>query len=192
MAATHSNMLELGTPAPEFDLYSPRRDRRYSLDDFRGNPLLVIFMCNHCPYVQHILKGLSEFGKDYMPQGLEIVAINSNDIETYPSDGPNQMIELSNYYELDFPYLFDESQQVAKNYKAACTPEFYLFDKQLKLMYRGEFDGSRPRNEVPVTGDSLRRATDAVLAGREPDRDQVASLGCSIKWRAGEEPDYAS
>ena len=190
MAATTSTMLELGTPAPEFNLHAPMQDRNFSLDDFRGDPLLVIFMCNHCPYVQHILKGLAAFEQDFVPRGLQIVAINSNDIEAYPSDGPKNMIELAKYYQLEFPYLLDETQQVARDYKAACTPDFFLFNQEAILDYRGEFDGSRPRNDVPVSGDSLRRATEAVLAGVEPDRDQTPSLGCSIKWRVGEEPDY--
>lgn len=191
MAATQSNMLELGTPAPQFDLFSPADNRRYSLDDFRGSPLLVMFICNHCPYVQHILKGLAEFGRDYIPLGLKIVAITSNDVEVYPSDDPAHMIEIVKYYQLDFPYLYDQTQQVARDYKAACTPDFFLFNDQESLVYRGEFDGARPRNDIPVSGDSLRHACDAVLAGKEPDRDQNASLGCSIKWRPGQEPDYA-
>lgn len=176
-------MLELGTPSPDFRLLDPARGRHYQLDDFASNPLLVIFMCNHCPFVIHILKGLVEFAIQYQPRGLHIVAINSNDPEQYPADSPEKMIELVNFYRLPFAYLFDETQGVAKAFNAACTPDFFLFDNDRKLAYRGQFDGSRPRNDVPVSGADLRRATDQILQGQAPDQEQLPSLGCNIKWR---------
>jgi len=192
MVATNSTMLELGTHLPDFDLYSPLQDRNYSFDDFRGSPLLVIFMCNHCPYVKYILDGLSKFARTYTPKGIQIVAINPNDIDSYPADGPEQMIKVSQHYDLNFPYLIDHTQNVAKDFKAVCTPEFFLFGKNEKLVYRGQFDSSRPRNDIAVTGEDVGNACDRLLAGMEPDRDQIPSIGCSIKWRPGATPKYAA
>ncbi len=191
MAKTPSTMLELGTPAPEFNLPSPVDGKHYSLDDFRGHPLLVVFSCNHCPYVLHILNEFVAYTNDYIPKGLSVVMINSNDVENYTDDSPEKMAELANKHKFVFPYLYDESQKVASEYQAACTPDFFLFDKEAILVYRGQFDGARIRNDVPVTGNDLRGATDAVLAGKEPVRDQLASLGCNIKWKQGNEPDYS-
>ncbi len=188
MVAVNSTMLELGTPVPCFDLVSPAHERKFSYDDFRGKPLLVIFMCNHCPYVKHLLDGLSDYAREYSLLGMGIIAINSNDVEKYPADGPERMLELCRYYDLHFPYVLDSSQEVAKAFKAICTPEFFLFGSDEKLVYRGQFDDSRPRNDIPVSGKDLRAASDLLLAGGSPDLDQKPSIGCSIKWRPGQAP----
>jgi thiol-disulfide isomerase/thioredoxin len=191
MARTPSTMLELGTPAPDFRLPDPS-GRFFARDDFaRNEPLLVMFLCNHCPYVKHIREGLARFGHDYADRGLGMVAINANDVGAYPDDRPEKMAEEARDAGYAFPYLYDESQAVAKAYHAACTPDFFLFDRDRKLVYRGQFDGSRPANDVPVTGRDLRAAVDAVLAGEAPSGDQRPSLGCNIKWRSGNEPAYA-
>lgn len=192
MAQTPSTMLDLGTPAPDFRL--PGVDgRSVSRDDFKSSAaLLVMFVCNHCPYVKHIQKGLVQFAKDYQPKGLAIVAISSNDVANYPDDSPEKMKEEARNAGYTFPYLYDESQAVAKAYRAACTPDFFLFDKNRKLAYRGQFDGARPKNTEPVTGKDMRAAVDAILAGRNPTTDQMPSIGCNIKWKAGNEPDYFS
>ncbi len=190
MARTPSTMLELGTPAPHFALPEPLTGKTVSLDDFRGKPLLVVFMCNHCPYVLHILDGLLDFAREYIPKGLQMVAINANDVANYPDDSPEKMVEMARAKDFPFPYLFDESQEIAKTYRAACTPDFFLFDADGKLVYRGQFDDARPRNDAPVTGADLRAAADAVLRGEKPAEDQKPSLGCNIKWKAGNEPDY--
>lgn len=191
MAAVHSTMLELGTPVPYFNLFSPAQQRHFSYDDFRGRPLLVIFMCNHCPYVIHILDGVSEYAREFSLLGLGIIAINSNDVENYPADGPDKMLELSRYYDLSFPYLLDSTQEVAKAFKAVCTPEFFLFGGDEKLVYRGQFDDSRPRNDIAVNGNDLRQASRLLLDGGTPDAEQKPSIGCSIKWRPGQQPSYA-
>jgi len=184
-------MLPLGTPAPDFRLPDPA-GRWVARDDFAGAPaLLVAFLCNHCPYVKHVQAGFAAFAKEYAARGLAIVAINSNDATEYPEDAPARMAEESARAHYVFPYLVDETQAVAKAYHAACTPDLFLFDAQRRLAYRGQFDDSRPGNQVRVTGRDLRAAADAVLAGRAPAADQKASIGCSIKWRPGEEPDYA-
>jgi thiol-disulfide isomerase/thioredoxin len=191
MARTPSTMLELGTPAPDFRLPDPS-GRVFARDDFSPDePLLVMFLCNHCPYVKHIRDGLARFGRDYAGRGLGMVAINSNDVSAYPDDRPEKMAEEARDAGWVFPYLYDESQAVAKAYHAACTPDFFLFDRGRKLVYRGQFDGSRPANDVPVTGRDLRAAADAVLAGRGVAPEQRPSLGCNIKWRPGNEPAYA-
>lgn len=192
MAQTPSTMLELGTPAPDFRL--PDVDgKSVSRDDFKSSTaLLVMFVCNHCPYVKHIQKGLVQLAKDYQPKGLAIVAISSNDVANYPDDSPQKMKEEARNASYTFPYLYDESQAVAKAYRAACTPDFFLFDKNRKLAYRGQFDGARPKNTEPVTGKDMRAAVDAVLAGRSPTADQMPSIGCNIKWKAGNEPNYFS
>jgi peroxiredoxin len=184
-------MLALGTAAPDFRLPDPS-GRIVSRDDFREAPaLLVMFLCNHCPYVKHIRDGLSHFARDAQGRGLAIVAINSNDVRSYPDDRPEKMAEEARAAGYVFPYLFDETQAVAKAYQAACTPDFFLFDRSRQLVYRGQFDASRPGNEVPVTGEDLRAAVDALLAGREVEAEQRPSLGCNIKWKAGNEPAYA-
>ncbi len=151
----------------------------------------MAFICNHCPFVKHIREGLAEFGRDYLKRGLGVVAINSNDIDRYPADSPEMMAREVEEAGYPFPYLYDEPQQVAAAYRAACTPDFFLFDEDGKLVYRGQFDGSRPGNDVPVTGEDLRAAADAVLEGRPVSEDQTPSLGCNIKWKPGNTPAYA-
>lgn len=191
MAQTASTMLPLGTPAPAFELPDPATGETVSLDRFRDAPaLLVIFMCNHCPFVKHIRQGLLQFAREYQERGLAIVAISANDVANHPDDSPAKMAEEARTFGYPFPYLYDESQSVAKAYRAACTPDFFLFDADRKLVYRGQFDGSRPGNNIPVTGADLRAAADAVLAGQSPSPEQKPSLGCNIKWKAGNEPDY--
>lgn len=192
MARTPSTMLALGTTAPDFRLPDPSSGRMVSRDDLRDAPaLLVMFLCNHCPYVKHIREGLARFAREYRDRGLAMVAINANDVVSYPEDRPERMAEEARAAGYVFPYLFDETQAVAKAYQAACTPDFFLFDRDRKLVYRGQFDGSRPGNDVPVTGADLRAAVDALLAGRPISADQRPSLGCNIKWRAGNAPAYA-
>lgn len=184
-------MLELGTPAPEFSLPDARSGETVSLADLAGErALLVMFICNHCPFVQHVRHELAAIGRDYAGAGLAIVAINSNDARSHPEDAPPHMKAEAERQGYVFPYLFDESQSVARAFRAACTPDFYLFDAERRLVYRGQLDGSRPGNEVPVTGSDLRAAIDAVLDGRAPPVDQKPSLGCNIKWRPGNAPQY--
>ncbi|GBE10614.1 thiol-disulfide oxidoreductase [bacterium BMS3Bbin12] len=191
MTRTASTMLELGTPAPDFRLPEPVTDREVSLDDFRDAPaLLVTFICNHCPYVRHIRRRLAELVRDYQGKGLAAVGINSNDVAHYPDDAPEKMIEEVRNIGYTFPYLYDETQEVAKAYRAACTPDFFLFDRNRRLVYRGQFDDARPGNDAPVTGRDLAAAIDAVLAGRAVPTDQKPSLGCNIKWKPGNEPDF--
>jgi peroxiredoxin len=183
-------MLPLGTFAPDFRL-PDTNDRMVSLSEFRGAPAtLVLFICNHCPYVKHIRGELARIGREYQDRGVAIVAISSNDSQKYPADGPEKMKEEAQQGGYTFPYLFDESQAVAKAYRAACTPDIYLFDREMKLVYRGQLDGSRPKNNVPVTGGDLRAALDAVLLGKAVSAEQVPSMGCNIKWKPGNEPDY--
>jgi len=186
-------MLPLGTRAPAFRL-PDFQGRSHALEDFAGSPaLLVVFTCNHCPFVKHIRTEFARFAGEYGPRGLAIVAINSNDLDAYPQDGPAAMRQEAEEFGYDFPYLLDETQQVAKAYHAACTPDFFLFDGdgQRRLCYRGQFDDSRPGSDRPVTGADLRAAVDAVLAGREVDPEQMPSLGCNIKWKPGGAPDYS-
>lgn len=187
MALTPSSMLPLGTPLPSFRLPDPS-GRIYASADFAGAPLLVMVLCNHCPYVKHVAAGVAEFAREYGAKGLAMVAINPNDAEAYPDDAPPRMAEEAKRRGYVFPYLCDESQAVAKALAAACTPEFYLFDREGRLAYRGRFDGSTPGNDVPVTGGELRAACDAVLAGRPAPTEQRPSVGCSIKWKAGNAP----
>jgi len=190
MVLTASTMLPLGTKAPDFSL--PGVDgRTVSLKDFSGKPaLLVIFMCNHCPYVKHVADGLAKLARDYQAQGVGVVGINSNNVAGYPADSPELMAVESKERGYTFPYLYDETQDVAKAYHAACTPDFYVFDKDQKLVYRGQMDTSRPDSGVPVTGQDLRAALDAVLAGKPVSPQQRGSIGCNIKWKPGGEPDY--
>lgn len=190
MALTPSTMLPLGTVAPDFELPDTNGEL-VSLADFKGAPALMVwFICNHCPYVKHIRSGLAQFARDYASKHVAIVAINSNDVANYPEDSPAKMKEEIKAAGYSFPYLYDETQDVAKAYHAACTPDIYLFDKGQKLIYRGQFDDSRPGNGAPVTGRDLRAALDAVLAGRPVSFAQKPSMGCNIKWKSGNEPDY--
>lgn len=190
MAKTLSTMLPLGTAAPAFRLPDPQA-RMVSLDDFRdARALLVVFMCNHCPYVKHLRAALAALARDYRDQGLAMVGINANDAEHYPDDSPAKMAEEIVAAGYVFPYLYDADQAVAKAYRAACTPDFFLFDQRRTLVYRGQFDDSRPGSTAAVTGRDLRAAVDAVLAGQPVSADQKPSLGCNIKWKPGNEPDY--
>jgi len=192
MARTESTMLELGTPAPDFSLPAPASGNTFSLANFTCNEaLLVTFMCNHCPYVLHMHKELNDLIREYQPKGLAAVAINANDVTNYPDDSPEKMIELGKEMDYCFPYLFDEDQSVAKAYKAACTPDFFLFDSDMKLAYRGQFDASRPGNDEPVSGSDMRAAFEAVLSGSSiPEDQQRPSMGCNIKWKDGNAPEY--
>lgn len=189
MAKT-SQMIELGRMAPQFELPDVLTGKRAILDNFAGQKaLLVMFICKHCPYVQHVKPALISLGRDYAGRSLGIVSISSNDARQYPEDAPERLAELAR--ELPFPLLYDETQEVAKAYRAACTPDFFLFDEKRQLVYRGQLDDSRPGNTQPLTGRDLRTAIDAVLSGKQVNPDQRASVGCSIKWKAGNEPDFA-
>jgi peroxiredoxin len=192
MTATPSTMLALGTPLPAFRL--PDLDGRLvSPDDFRDAPaLLIAFICQHCPFVRHIRHEFARVTREYQARSLAVIAINSNDVEEFPQDGPEGMRQESREAGYRFPYLFDESQEVAKAFRAACTPDLCLFDAARRLVYRGQFDGSRPRNTVTVTGNDLRAACDAVLEGRPLPVVQTPSIGCNIKWKPGNEPHYRS
>jgi peroxiredoxin len=183
-------MLDLGTPAPAFRLPDPA-GRVHGLEELDASPaLLVAFICNHCPYVRHIRSAFAAFAREYQPRGLAVVAISANDVTSHPDDSPAKMAEEVRTVGYTFPYLYDESQAVAKAYRAACTPDFFLFNRERKLVYRGQFDDSRPSNDVPVTGRDLRAAVDDLLAGRPISPEQKPSIGCNIKWRPGNEPDY--
>ena len=190
MVAVNSTMLPLGTPAPDFRLPDPS-GKTFSLSDFKNAPaLLVAFICNHCPYVKHIRGGLAQLARDYEPRGVAVVGISSNDVANYPADSPARMAEEAKAAGYLFPYLYDETQAVAKAYHAACTPDFYLFDKAQRLVYRGQLDDSRPGSNIPVTGRDLRAAIDAVLCGKAVGANQKPSIGCNIKWKPGNQPDY--
>jgi peroxiredoxin len=185
MARTESTMLALGTPAPDFQLPDVTTGKTVSLADFRDKKAaLVMFICRHCPYVKHVQDELSRLGKDYAGKDAGIVAISSNDAGAYPDDRPESLREMSAEVGFVFPYVYDESQETARAYSAACTPDFFLFDAQRRLVYRGQLDDSRPGNGKPVTGRDLRAAIDAVLAGRPVDQTQMPSIGCNIKWRS--------
>lgn len=191
MAVT-STMLPLGTKAPLFSLSDVVSGKTVSLEDFADKEgLLVIFMCRHCPYVQHVKDEIAKIGNEYSKKGVGVVAISANDIASYPDDAPDKLKEMAEELHFDFPYLYDESQEVAKVYTAACTPDFFLFDRDRKLVYRGQLDDSRPGNEFPVTGNDMREALDATLSGQKPSDIQKPSMGCSIKWKEGNEPGYA-
>ena len=191
MALRESRMLSLGTMAPAFEL-PDAQGRIHKLGDTAGAPaLLVAFLCNHCPYVKHIFGGFAQFARDYTDKGLAIVAISANDTSAFPEDAPAAMAQVARHHDFTFPYLYDETQDVALAYQAICTPDFFLFDRDRRLAYRGQFDDSRPGSDVPVTGASLRAAADAVLAGRKVDDPQLPSVGCSIKWKKDRQPDWA-
>jgi peroxiredoxin len=189
MVATPSTMLALGTSAPDFQLPDPS-GRVVSRDDFADQPaLLVMFLCNHCPYVKHVVREIVRIGAEYQARGVGVVAISSNDVKQHPEDSPGAMARFAAEHGFSFPYLYDESQEVARAYEAACTPDFFLFDADRKLVYRGQMDGARPANDVPVDGRDLRAALDALLSGAPVSELQHASLGCNIKWKAGSAPD---
>jgi peroxiredoxin len=185
-------MLPLGTPAAPFALPDTVTGRTVALEDFASSPaLLVAFICNHCPFVKHILDGFVACARDFGARGVAVVAISPNDVLSHPDDAPAEMARVAALKGFSFPYLYDESQQVAKAYQAICTPDFFLFDRNRRLAYRGQLDASRPGNNIPVTGADLRAACEALLEGKAPTREQIPSVGCSIKWKAGEEPDWA-
>lgn len=191
MTVTASQMLSLGISAPDINL-PDTQGNMVTLADFKDKPaLLVIFMCNHCPFVKHVLKVMVELIKEYQAKNVAVVGINSNDVENFPEDSPETMAKVAKNAGFTFPYLYDETQQVAKAYNAACTPDFFLFDEQRKLVYRGQMDDSRPDSGIAVTGSDLRAALDAVLAGEKVDQNQKPSIGCNIKWKSGNEPEYA-
>ena len=190
MVATPSTMLPLGTPAPDFRLPDPA-GRLHALVDFAdADVIVVMFLSNHCPYVQHIRSALAGVIAEYQAKGVGAAGIMSNDIVNYPDDAPERMADEVRRVGYTFPYLYDETQEVAQAYRAACTPDFFVFDRERKLVYRGQFDGSRPSNDVPVTGRDLRAALDAALSGKPAPEPQHPSMGCNIKWRAGNEPGY--
>ena len=190
MVQTLSTMLALGTSAPQFSLPDPD-GKIVSLSDFDGAPaLVVVFMCNHCPFVKHIAPGLADLAREYQDKGVAVVGVNPNDVANYPDDSPQKMAEASKEYGYTFPYLLDESQAVAKAYRAACTPDFFVFDGDHQLVYRGQMDDSRPSLDLSVTGADLRAALNAVLDGRSVAAEQKPSIGCNIKWKPGNEPEY--
>ena len=191
MALTPSTMLALGTQAPDFQLPDVVTGKKVALKDFAGKKgLLVMFICRHCPYVQHVKDGLAGLGRDYAGKELGLAAISSNDAANYPDDSPASLKEFAAEMKFNFPLLHDETQRTAHAYSAACTPDFFLFDPKRRLVYRGQMDDSRPGNGKPVTGKDLRAAIEAVLAGNPVPADQKASIGCNIKWKKGNEPDY--
>lgn len=183
MAKTASNMLALGTPAPDFNLLEPATGKRHSLAEIKSDKATVVmFISNHCPFVKHIAGELAQLARDYQGRAA-FIAINSNDVSKYPEDSPEAMVREVELRGYNFPYLFDETQEVARDYEAACTPDFYLFDGALKLFYRGQLDDSRPDNGIPVTGGDLRAALDMLLTGRQISPNQKPSMGCDIKWK---------
>ena len=185
-------MRPLGTPAPDFTLPDVRTGHRVSLSDFRDKQaLLIIFLCRHCPFVKHIQHELAHLGNEYLGQGVGVVAISANDADKYPEDAPDKLREMAGELGFQFPLLYDEDQQTAKAYTAACTPDFFVFDQERRLVYRGQFDGSRPSNDIPVTGNELRKALNSVLASEPIEDEQKPSIGCNIKWKPGNEPAYA-
>jgi thiol-disulfide isomerase/thioredoxin len=184
MAMTPSTMLPLGTPAPDFILPDVVSEKTLGLKQLKSDKAtLIMFICNHCPFVKHLQQELVKLAKAYQPKGIAFIAINSNDIDNYPEDAPDKMREVAAKEGYSFPYLFDDTQQVAKAYKAACTPDFYIFDKDLKCVYRGQLDDSRPGNNLPITGKDLRAALDNVLANQPVNPQQKPSMGCNIKWK---------
>ena len=191
MVKTASTMLPLGTAAPEFQLPDVVSGKTISLDTFTGSQaLLVMFICQHCPFVKHIKSELAKIGQDYSQQPLGIVAISANDVANYPDDSPEKLKQMAEKFSFNFPVCYDESQEVSKAYTAACTPDFFLFDRDNKLAYRGQLDDSRPSTDIPVTGKDLRSAIDAVLQDKKIEVEQKPSIGCNIKWKPGNEPEY--
>ena len=190
MVQTPSTMSPLGIKAPDFCLPEPLTGNQIALSAFVGNPLLVVFSCNHCPYVLHILESFTGFANRISQNGMGVVMISANDIDGYPADSPQKMAELAQQYGFQFPYLYDESQQVAQAYTAACTPDFFLFDANHELVYRGQYDASRPGNNQTVDGKALQQAAESVLNGAEIQTEQIPSVGCNIKWKSGNEPAY--
>ena len=184
MAQTPSNMLPLGTKAPNFSLPATNFSETFSFEAIKGEKgTLVLFICNHCPFVLHVIDEIVMIANDYRVQGIGIVAISSNDVVKYPQDAPDKMADFTLENKIDFPYLYDETQEVAKAYDAACTPDFYLFDAQDKLVYRGQLDDSRPGNGIPISGSDLRNAIDAIVYNRKMNPEQKPSIGCNIKWK---------
>lgn len=184
MALTPSNMLPLGTKAPDFNLVDTKDNQKKSLNQLKGiNGTLVMFICNHCPFVIHVNEELVKLANDYKPKGINCIAISSNDVDNYPQDGPEKMKTHAEENHYPFPYLYDETQAIAKAYDAACTPDFFLFDEDLKLVYAGQLDSSRPGNDIPVTGEDLRAAMDALLSNDTINPNQKPSMGCNIKWK---------
>ncbi|PSO76427.1 MAG: thioredoxin family protein [Cyanobacteria bacterium QS_4_48_99] len=191
MALTESTMMPLGTKAPDFQLRDTVSGETITLNKFANQKaLLVIFMCYHCPFVQHVKEEIARIDKDYAGKGLGIVAISANDVETHPDDAPENLKAMAQELGFNFPFCYDETQEIAKAYTAACTPDFFLFDADRKLAYRGQLDDSRPNSDAPVNGKDLRAAIDAVLAGKGVGSDQKPSIGCNIKWKPGNEPPY--
>ena len=190
MVLTYSTMLSLGTKAPEFSLPDVTSGKLVKLEDYKDKNLLVMFICKHCPYVKHIQHELSRLGKDYKQKSVSIVAISSNDADNYPDDSPSSLKEFVKSADLDFPLLYDESQEVAHKYTAACTPDFFLFDAEHNLVYRGQLDDGRPGNTQPVDGKDLRAALEALLSAKTIGEEQRPSTGCNIKWKPGNEPKY--
>lgn len=190
MSNTPSTMLDLGTKAPDFKLFDTVNNQLVSRDDFaNAKGMLVVFMCNHCPFVKHILDELVITVRDLQQKGIGVVAISSNDVENYPDDSPVKMATVAREHQFSFPYLYDGNQEIAKAYRAACTPDFFLFDENEKLVYRGQFDDSRPGNDKPITGVDIREAVELLFDGKVKD-DQKPSMGCNIKWKKGNEPEY--
>jgi len=190
MARTPSTMLELGTIAPDFSLLNPVTQKQVSLSNYRGKPLLIAFFCNHCPYVILIKEAFTKFAKEYQEKGLNVIAINANDVANYPDDSPEKMIEDVKEFGYTFPYLYDETQETAHQYQAACTPDFFMFDADHKLYYRGQFDDARPNTDISVTGADMINAANSLLSDKPAPKSQKASLGCNIKWKPGNEPNY--
>jgi len=190
MVQTPSMMLPLGTKAPEFSLLDPATGKTRSLSEFNAPATVIMFICNHCPFVIHVRDEITRLAREYAARGVAFIAINSNSVDTHPQDGPEHMAALVRELGWNFPFLFDATQNVARAYHAACTPDFFVFDSDRKLAYRGQLDDSRPSNGRPVTGSDLRAALDAVLAGRPAALEQRPSIGCNIKWTPGNEPDY--
>ncbi|MEM8829415.1 MAG: thioredoxin family protein [Cyanobacteria bacterium P01_G01_bin.19] len=191
MVKTASTMLALGTTAPQFELPDVVSGKQITLDSFRDRQaLLIMFICQHCPFVKHVQDELAKIGQDYSQKPLGIVAISANDVANYPDDAPEKLKEMAEQLNFNFPVCYDESQEVSKAYTAACTPDFFLFDAEYKLAYRGQLDDSRPSTDIPVTGQDLRQAIDLVLQGEAVDFEQKPSIGCNIKWKPGNEPEY--
>ena len=184
MAKTASLMIPLGSPAPDFDLFEPASGKTCDLQSLRGeHGTMIMFICNHCPFVKLVSHELAQLGREYMVRGIAVVAINSNDVSAYPDDAPDKMVAEVSLQDYPFPYLYDETQQVARAYQAQCTPDFYLFDGALRCVYRGQLDDARPGNGIPVTGKDLRAAMDALLSGQTIPHEQKPSIGCNIKWK---------